>query len=76
MREPHRFARRFIGGETLEEAISVAGELGQHGFTHTLNHLGEHITSPNVAQTATREYVSIINKVDAAGLPCKISVKL
>ena len=52
------------------------GELGQQGFTHTLNHLGEHVASPNVAQTATREYLSIIDKVGAAGLPCKISVKL
>ena len=76
MRESHSFARRFIGGETLDQAIRVAGELGQYGFTHTLNHLGEHVASPSVAQTATRDYLNVIDKVGAAGLPCKISVKL
>ena len=76
MRGPRGFARRFIGGETIDEAIGVVHELGQHGFTHTLNHLGEHVTSPAIARGATDEYLAIIERVAAAGLPCKISVKL
>ena len=49
MRGPRGFARRFIGGETIDESIGVVHELGQHGFTHTLNHLGKHVASPAVA---------------------------
>ena len=76
MREPRGFARRFIGGETIDDAIDVVRDLGERGFTHTLNHLGEHVASQAVAQAATDEYLAIIERVAAAGIPCKISVKL
>ena len=76
MREDRGFARRFIGGETIDEAIRIVHELGQRGFTHTLNHLGEHVTSTRLAEAATTEYLATIEHVAAAGLACKISVKL
>ena len=76
MRGPDSFARRFIGGETLDEVVHVLHDLGRHGFTHTLNHLGEHVASPTVAHSATQGYLDIIKAVGAGGLPCKISVKL
>jgi proline dehydrogenase len=41
-----------------------------------LNHLGEHVASPPVAREATQSYLRTIETVGAAGLPCKISVKL
>ena len=76
MRGPHSFARRFIGGETLAEVVTTAHILGQQGFTHTLNYLGEHVTSKALAQRATTEYLQAVEQVGLAGLPCKISVKL
>ena len=76
MRGPHSFARRFIGGETVDEAIATAHTLSQHGFTHTLNQLGEHVTSADAARTAASAYLQTIEQVALAGLPCKISVKL
>ena len=76
MRGPDSFARRFIGGETLDEAVGVLHDLGQRGFTHTLNFLGEHVASPAAARDATQHYLQTIQAVGDAGLPCKISVKL
>ena len=76
MRGPHSFARRFIGGETVSEAIATAHALGRSGFTHTLNHLGEHVTSAEAARVATRAYLHAIEQVGLAGVPCKVSVKL
>ena len=76
MRGRGGFARRFVGGETLNEAMRVVEDLDRRGFTHTLNYLGEHVASAEVARGAARDYLEIIERVGAAGLPCKISVKL
>ena len=76
MRGSDSFARRFIGGETLDEAVGVLHDLGRRGFTHTLNYLGEHVATPEAAADATQHYLHTITTVGRAGLPCKVSVKL
>ena len=76
MRGPHGFARRFIAGVTLAEAIGTVHSLGRQGFAHTLNHLGEHVASQEAARHATADYLQAVEQVDLAGLPCKISVQL
>jgi len=75
-RGPHSFARRFIGGETFDELIATLHTLSHQGFSHTLNHLGEHVTSRDAAHTASADYLDTVDRVGLAGLPCKISVKL
>jgi proline dehydrogenase len=40
MRSPRSFARRFIAGETIDEAIIAARALEAAGFTLTLDLLG------------------------------------
>ena len=76
MRGPHSFARRFIGGETVEEVLVAVRELDRHGFAHTLNHLGEHVDTVDGARAATRDYLAAIERVGLGSLPCKVSVKL
>lgn len=76
MRGPHGFARRFIGGESLDDVMATLHTLGGQGFSHTLNHLGEHVTSRDAAHSATAEYLATVDKVGLAGLSCKISIKL
>ena len=41
MRRSTSFARRFIAGETVGEAIATVRALEAHGLMHTLDHLGE-----------------------------------
>ena len=76
MRGPGGFARRFIGGETVDEAIEAARAIERRGLAHTFNYLGEHVRTLEAADNATRAYRSIIETVRLAGLDCNLSVKL
>jgi proline dehydrogenase len=76
MRRPESFARRFIAGETVEEAIEAARSIEARGKTQTLDYLGESVGSIAAADHATREYLRIIDTVAAAGIGRNISLKL
>jgi proline dehydrogenase len=76
MRGPTSFARRFIAGETIEEAIDVVRSLQSRGLMHTLDHLGERVTSLDEADRATREDLAILQAMVAAGVGRNISLKL
>ena len=43
------FARRFIAGETIDEAVVVARALQSHGLHLTLDYLGESVRSIDAA---------------------------
>ena len=58
MRQPRSFARRFIAGETVEEAIAAAREVEALGMTQTLDYLGESVASMAEADQATRAYLA------------------
>ena len=76
MRRPTSFARRFIAGETIAEAIEAARAVESRGLLHTLDHLGEGVTSLAQADAATREYREICEAIVAAGIGRNISLKL
>ena len=70
------FARRFIAGESINEAIAVARRLEGRGLLHTLDYLGESTASLEAAVSATREYLEILERVVSAGIGRNISLKL
>lgn len=76
MRRPDSFARRFIAGETVEEAVAAARRLEAAGFTHTLDMLGESVATMSEADAATRAYLALIDQIAAAGIGRNISLKL
>lgn len=76
MRNPASFARRFIAGESVGEAIDAARQLEAHGFMQTLDHLGESVASLAAADAATREYLDVVNAVVHAGIGRNLSLKL
>jgi proline dehydrogenase len=76
MRHPRSFARRFVAGERLDEAIAAARQLEQAGLTITLDHLGEKVTSREAATSATREYIDIVQATAQAGISRNLSLKL
>ena len=76
MRRPSSFARRFIAGETIAEAIDAARAVESRGRTITLDHLGESLRSLAQADAATRAYLDIIQAVVASGIGRNISLKL
>jgi len=76
MRKPTSFARRFIAGETIEEAVAAARALEQRGMTHTLDLLGESVSTLEGAYAATRDYLSVVTAVVDAGIERNLSLKL
>jgi len=76
MRNPGSFARRFIAGESVTEAIAAARILEQQGLTVTLDLLGESVSSSEEAAAATRSYADAMAEIDAAGVGRNISLKL
>jgi proline dehydrogenase len=76
MRKPESFARRFIAGERVEEAIEAARALEARGLKHTLDLLGESVGNLDQAELATREYLAMIDAVARAGIGRGISLKL
>jgi proline dehydrogenase len=70
------FARRFIAGETVEDAIAAVRQLDAQGLHHTLDHLGESVTTLDGTEACTREYLRLIEDVTSAGIERNISLKL
>jgi proline dehydrogenase len=76
MRSPTSFARRFIAGETIDDAIAAARGIEAAGMTETLDLLGESVGTMAEADTATRTYLSMFDRIAAAGIGRNISLKL
>ena len=76
MREPASFARRFIAGESIDEAIAAARAVETRGTLQTLDYLGESVGTLAAADAATRDYLRIIDAVVAAGIGRNLSLKL
>ena len=76
MATPESFARRFIAGETVEEAIHDARILQSRGMLLTLDYLGESVRTTDEASAATGEYVRLIDVIVKSGIERNISLKL
>jgi proline dehydrogenase len=76
MRRETSFARRFIAGETVDEAIAAARVIESRGLLHTLDYLGESVTSLAEAEAATRDYLRVADAVTQAGIIRNLSLKL
>jgi proline dehydrogenase len=76
MRARGGFARRFIAGETVEEAIDAARQIQASGPGVTLDYLGESVTSIAEADAATRACIGMLEKIAAAGVERNVSLKL
>lgn len=76
MARPESFARRFIAGETVEEAIDASRALQARGMLLTLDYLGESVSTMEEAAAATREYVRLVEVLVASGIERNISLKL
>jgi proline dehydrogenase len=76
MRSPDSFARRFIAGETIDEAIESARRIQSQGLLLTLDYLGESAQTLEAADAATREYLRLLDVIVASGIERNISLKL
>jgi len=70
------FARRFIAGESLEDALAASKELNQESRAVSLNHLGENVTTADAARQVSESYISMLRALDREKLDGNISIKL
>ncbi|MGE0451474.1 MAG: proline dehydrogenase family protein [Vicinamibacterales bacterium] len=76
MRRDTSFARRFVAGERVDEAIAAARAVEARGLLQTLDQLGESVRTLAEADAATREYLQLIAAVTQAGIGRNLSLKL
>jgi proline dehydrogenase len=68
--------KRFVAGETLEEALAAIERLQRAGLHATVDVLGESVTSPELASPAADRYVATLASLSARGLDANVSIKL
>lgn len=69
-------ARRYIGGQTLQEALETRKSVEAQGFMTSLEFMGENVTTTAEAKEATQEFLRIIEAVKAHGKPSRVSLDL
>jgi proline dehydrogenase len=76
LRGQHSFARRFVAGESVADAIAAARRLEAAGLQQTLDYLGESVATMAEADRATRACLAMLTEVAAAGIGRNVSLKL
>src|SRR5437660_9994714 len=71
-----RMARRFVAGETLDEAIAAARECNNVGMHASLDYLGENVATISDAQHSRDAYLEVFERIAQEGLHANVSGKL
>jgi len=69
------FSKRYIAGQTLDEAIKVAKKLNSEGNMVTIDLLGEFITKMSEAKENKEEYLGIIERAEKENINGNYSLK-
>ena len=69
-------ARRFVAGETINEALQTARRINRRGASVTLDYLGENVYRETEAATVVDVYVELLRSIAARQLNCNVSLKL
>ncbi|MGH9684091.1 MAG: proline dehydrogenase family protein [Candidatus Acidiferrales bacterium] len=69
-------ARRFVAGETLDDAVSAARGMNRAGQSASLDLLGENVSDEAGARRAAEGYIAIFDRIAAEKLEANVSLKL
>ncbi|HUW05382.1 MAG TPA: proline dehydrogenase family protein [Williamwhitmania sp.] len=69
------FSKRYIAGETIEDAIRASKELNAKGIKVTLDILGEFIKNLDEAEKNKVEYLELIDRIQKENIDGNYSVK-
>ena len=70
-----RVARRYIAGETLEDALVETRRLNSDGCMATMDLLGESVTDRAAAEASTAAYLNLLQAIHDNGLDANVSIK-
>jgi proline dehydrogenase len=76
MKFVRKAVKRFMPGETIDEAISATKDLIKKNIPTTFTHLGENITSIEEAENNTYHYIELLERIKKENLDIEISLKL
>jgi proline dehydrogenase len=68
--------KKFMPGETEEDAIEATRKLLENNIPTTFTHLGENITTLEEAEENTQHYLYLLDKINKENLDIEISLKL
>jgi proline dehydrogenase len=71
-----KMSRRFVAGETLDEAIAAAGKCNELGMAASLDYLGENVATTTDAQRARDAYLEVFDRIAKEKLNANVSCKL
>ncbi len=71
-----RAVRRFMPGESLEDALAEAARLQQQGMPTTVTLLGENIVAESEADAVLEHYLGVLETAKSRRLDTEISLKL
>ena len=71
-----RVSRRFVAGETVDEAIQVVKKLRGQGIDVTFDQLGESVTNETEACASKDSYLRALDAIAASQVSSQVSVKL
>jgi len=69
-------SRRFVAGETLDEAIAAARRCNELGMAASLDYLGENVSTTTDAQRARDAYLEVFDRIASEKLNANVSCKL
>jgi Proline dehydrogenase len=75
MRFMRRAVRRFMPGETLDDALAAGVPLERLGITTVYTRLGESLDSAAEADAVVAHYLDAIDRIQASGMRGEVSVK-
>jgi proline dehydrogenase len=71
-----RLSARYIAGATLDDAVRVVRELNGAGKMATIDVLGEEVQTAAEADAIARQYLDVLERIEAESLDANVSVKL
>jgi proline dehydrogenase len=71
-----RAASRFVPGTRLADAVGAVRQLNAKNINATLDHLGEHTSTPDEAQQAADEILATLDEIGRTGIRANVSIKL
>lgn len=69
-------ARRFVAGETVEEAVRIIKELNERGLLVTVDYLGEFVDNEQEANEIANHVIKAIEAIGKEKLNAQVSLKM
>ncbi len=69
------FSKRYISGESIDDAVAASHKLAKERISVTLDHLGEYITDLSQAEKVQKIYLEMIDCFEQEGIHATYSLK-